>query len=85
MEQPRIELACERVETQVRITVSDNGRRLEATVREQIFVPFFTTKPGGSGIGLNLVRHIALAHEGRLDLDVREPRGLIFSLWLPLS
>jgi two-component system nitrogen regulation sensor histidine kinase NtrY len=85
IEHPRIELACERVETQVRFTVSDNGHRLEAAVREQIFVPFFTTKPRGSGIGLSLVRHIALAHEGRLDLDVREPQGLIFSLWLPLS
>jgi signal transduction histidine kinase len=48
-----------------------------------LFVPFFTTKPGGSGIGLALVRQIAEAHEGGVSLGAREGRGAIAQLWLP--
>jgi signal transduction histidine kinase len=49
-------------------------------------VPFFTTKPGGSGIGLALVRQIAEAHDGSVALLPREyARGALARLWLPLS
>ena len=43
---------------------SDNGKGIPAQFREDIFVPFFTTKAGGSGIGLSVVRQIALKHGG---------------------
>ena len=53
---------------------------------DNLFVPFFTTKPGGSGIGLALVRQIAEAHEGGVTLVAREDaRGAVARLWLPLS
>ena len=49
-----------------------------------IFVPFFTTRPGGSGIGLVLSRQIAEAHGGTLDLKNRSDRkGCIATLRLP--
>jgi two-component system, NtrC family, nitrogen regulation sensor histidine kinase NtrY len=65
------------------IDVLDNGPGLTAEQREQIFVPFFTTKPGGSGIGLSLARRIAQAHGGRITALANEPRGSVFRLVLP--
>ncbi len=52
---------------------------------ENLFVPFFTTKPGGSGIGLMLARAIAEAHDGNVSLEARtDGPGAIARFWLPL-
>jgi len=51
----------------VTVTVGDNGPGLPADAAERIFVPFFTTKPQGSGIGLSIVRQIMVAHGGRVE------------------
>lgn len=79
-----VEIACERRGEHCVIVVADNGRGLAEPEREQIFLPFYTTKAGGSGIGLNLARHIALAHGGQLEARNRAPRGAVFELRLPL-
>jgi signal transduction histidine kinase len=64
--------------------VEDEGPGLSNT--GNLFVPFFTTKPGGSGIGLVLSRQIAEAHGGSLILANREDRiGCRASLRLPLN
>jgi two-component system, NtrC family, nitrogen regulation sensor histidine kinase NtrY len=68
---------------QVRIYVRDEGPGLSNT--SNLFVPFFTTKPGGSGIGLVLSRQIAEAHGGALMLQNREgTAGCEAVLSLPL-
>jgi two-component system nitrogen regulation sensor histidine kinase NtrY len=59
-----------RVGTQLEVVIDDEGHGLSNTAN--LFVPFFTTKPGGSGIGLVLSRQIAEAHGGSLDLRNRE-------------
>jgi signal transduction histidine kinase len=53
----------------IAISVSDNGPGIPADQREKIFVPFFTTKRQGSGIGLTLVRQIAAAHGATVDVS----------------
>ena len=63
--------------------IEDEGPGLQST--GNLFVPFFTTKPGGSGIGLALSRQIAEAHGGSLDLRNRtDARGARATLTLPL-
>ena len=63
--------------------VEDEGPGLSNT--GNLFVPFFTTKPGGSGIGLVLSRQIAEAHGGSLTLENREDRtGCRASLRMPI-
>jgi two-component system nitrogen regulation sensor histidine kinase NtrY len=65
------------------VWISDEGPGLSNTAN--LFVPFFTTKPGGSGIGLVLSRQIAEAHGGSLTLENRsDRRGCRASLVLPL-
>ena len=65
------------------ITVVDNGPGLKPAEAEAAFTPFFTTKPGGSGIGLSLARQIALAHGGRLEHRPAPRGGAAFRLLLP--
>ncbi len=69
--------------TQIEIWVKDEGPGLSNTAN--LFVPFFTTKPGGSGIGLVLSRQIAEAHGGSLTLKNRtDGHGCEARLVLPL-
>jgi signal transduction histidine kinase len=82
---PRVRLSCERTPGLVAITVTDNGIGVPEIDLEEIFVPFFTTKAGGAGIGLPLARQVALAHGGRLLARRAGDRGMIFELSLPLD
>ena len=65
------------------LLIEDEGRGVENET--SLFVPFFTTKPGGSGIGLTLCREIAEGHGGRIVLRNRDPRGAVAVLSLPLA
>ena len=68
---------------QVEVSVADEGPGLAST--SNLFVPFFTTKPQGTGIGLALSRQIAEAHQGSLSLENRTDRtGARARLRLPL-
>jgi len=66
------------------IEVGDNGGGIEEDLLEDIFVPFFTTKAGGAGVGLALARQIALAHGGSLTACRAQPTGSIFKFRLPV-
>jgi len=72
-----------RTDGRFELTVTDDGPGLPASAN--LFVPFFTTKPGGTGIGLALSRQIAEAHGGSVTLTNREDsRGCVARLSLPV-
>ena len=67
----------------VRLAVEDDGPGVRDT--NNLFVPFFTTKPEGSGIGLVLARQIAEAHGGEVTLGSRPDRaGAVARIRLPI-
>lgn len=77
-----IELTIEKTETILR--VRDNGPGIPVDRIDEIFVPFFTTKGGGSGIGLSLSRQIAAAHHATLTA-VPSDEGACFELRIPAA
>ena len=80
----RVSISWTKRRSAVEVIVSDDGPGLSGTTN--LFVPFFTTKPGGTGIGLVLSRQIAEAHGGSLVLQNRPSgRGCEARLQLPLG
>jgi nitrogen-specific signal transduction histidine kinase len=67
------------------VDVVDDGPGVPSELSDRIFVPFFTTKPKGSGLGLSIVRKIVDAHEGRIDLSSGNGTGTRFRVTLPVS
>ena len=65
------------------ICVRDNGCGMSPDVLAQAFIPFFTTKQAGTGIGLALCRQIILGHGGTISIDSEEGRGTTFTISLP--
>jgi two-component system nitrogen regulation sensor histidine kinase NtrY len=62
------------------IEVSDNGKGIPDEIGNKIFVPFYTTKQQGSGVGLALTRQIILAHGGAIKYELRETGGTVFRM-----
>ena len=62
------------------IEIGDNGPGLDEALGEKIFLPFFTTKPDGSGIGLALARQVMLVHKGAITAAARPGGGALFRL-----
>ena len=63
---PAIVFSCVSLQERVEITVKDNGPGIDPGIQENIFVPFFSTKAEGTGIGLSLSRQIMALHGGRI-------------------
>ena len=83
---PRISLRAWTDEQQrVVIEVQDNGSGIPADVRDSIFIPFFTTRPNGSGIGLSLAKQIVELHQGSIQVRSAEGTGSTFQLWFPAT
>jgi len=67
----------------VLVAVRDSGPGIDPKNLERVFETFYTTKSGGTGMGLSISRSIVAAHEGRLWADVNAPRGAVFQFTLP--
>jgi signal transduction histidine kinase len=68
----------------IRVQVSDTGTGVSSEIRDKIFTPFFTTKTGGSGLGLSVTRLVVELHGGRLRIASEENRGTSVSVLLPV-
>jgi GAF domain-containing protein len=69
----------------VTLSIGDTGGGIPQEIVDEVFNPFFTTKEIGTGLGLTLVRRIARAHGGRVEVRNRPGEGVTFFLWLPVS
>ncbi len=78
---PRIQLSSRMNERgRVVIQVSDNGPGIAAEAREKVFIPFFTTKKEGSGIGLSFSRQVMRLHHGIISVQSQPGTGTVFTL-----
>ncbi len=67
-------------DNKILINIMDNGNGIPDDIREQIFLPFFSTKEGGSGIGLSLARQIMRLHHGSIKLHHNPEGNTVFSI-----
>lgn len=79
----RLRVELTRAGRGVRLTVADTGIGMTAEQRRRAFEAFFTTKPGGSGLGLAVVRSMLDLYGGRVTVESEPGRGTRFDLWLP--
>jgi signal transduction histidine kinase len=68
---------------QVQVTVEDSGTGLDPNTIDKVFESFYSTKPGGMGMGLSISRSIVRAHGGRLWATARNGPGTMFHFVLP--
>ena len=85
VERRLVEIDAAVVASRMHIRVADRGPGIDAAIAEQVFAPFFTTKDGGLGLGLNICRTIVESHRGRLTFANRVDGGTVFTLELEVS
>ncbi|MFI5195190.1 MAG: sensor histidine kinase, partial [Chitinophagales bacterium] len=80
---PRIQLSAFNVSNnKINIKVADNGCGIPAALMDRIFIPFFSTRKNGSGIGLSLSQQILMLHKGNIQVQSVENEGSVFTLHL---
>lgn len=80
VKKPHIALSASATDGKPKIQVSDNGKGIPANLLENIFIPFFTTRKSGSGVGLTLSKQIMLLHGGNILVHSDEGKGSVFTL-----
>ena len=85
---PIVSVSTKKVDSHIKISVSDNGGGIPEKVKEKIFQPFFTTKPTGQGTGLGLSMSydiVTKGHAGELTLETSNGEGTTFFINLPVN
>jgi signal transduction histidine kinase len=67
----------------IAVEVSDQGCGVPQELQQKIFNPFFSTKKEGSGMGLAISKRIVHLHQGKMEFRPNNPRGSVFTIWLP--
>jgi len=81
----RIWVSSEKLANGVKITVGDTGTGIPEDKLSKIFNLYFTTKQGGTGLGLSMVHQIISAHEGTIQVHSKVGEGTIFEILLPME
>lgn len=80
-ENPQISIvASQNVNNRITIDIADNGHGIKPDLMDKIFMPFFTSKKEGSGIGLSLSRQIMQMHKGAISVKSKPEEGTVFTL-----
>jgi Signal transduction histidine kinase involved in nitrogen fixation and metabolism regulation len=80
IESPTITLSTEERDDIVMLNITDNGTGIEKDIQDKIFIPFFTTKINGTGVGLSLSKQIMHLHKGNMAVHSTPGAGTTFSL-----
>lgn len=78
-----IEVKCSENNSRINIEVKDNGIGISQEVRNKIFIPFYSTRDNGSGIGLSFSKFVILQHGGRIKVESEIDKGTRFTIDLP--
>jgi nitrogen fixation/metabolism regulation signal transduction histidine kinase len=78
-----ISVLCRKNNSRINIEVKDNGKGISQEVRKKIFIPFFSTRDNGSGIGLSFSKFVILQHGGRIKVESEINKGTRFTIDLP--
>ncbi|MGB2696470.1 MAG: ATP-binding protein, partial [Candidatus Zixiibacteriota bacterium] len=70
-------------EDNVILKISDNGEGMDKKTKEKLFTPFFTTKDGGTGLGLSTVKKIVEAHKGSVEIESQPGKGTTITVSFP--
>ncbi|KFE64841.1 ATP-binding protein [Hyalangium minutum] len=81
--EPRVRVSLSEKGSDVLIEIQDNGSGIEAEHLEHIFEPFYTTKPGGSGLGLSICHSVITGFGGDISVDSTPGKGTTFRVRLP--
>ena len=79
-----VKVALAKNDERIAISITDQGVGIPEQIKEKIFTPFFTTRDGGTGLGLALVRKVVDAHRGAIFVANNSDRGSTFTIELPL-
>ncbi len=82
-ENPEIALQVGKTDGLIRIGTRDNGRGMSAEQQQQLFKPFVTTKPGGTGLGLVIIKKMLTAMQGGIKIKSQEGVGTTVDIYLP--
>ncbi|MBU8771818.1 sensor histidine kinase [Cytobacillus oceanisediminis] len=80
----KIDLKAKALNQKVSITIQDNGLGMSEKTISKLFVPFYTTKEKGTGIGLSICQKIIEEHDGKINVHSKMSQGTIFEIELPL-
>lgn len=82
---PEIKVHIKNRKDTVEIKVKDNGHGIPDEVISNIFEPNFTTKSGGMGLGLGMVKNLVMSYNGKIDFDTKLDKGTTFTINFPLE
>jgi signal transduction histidine kinase len=72
--------AVRNAQQRIQLRVADNGAGIPAELLDKIFIPFFSTRKTGSGIGLSLCKQIMMVHRGNIHVQSLSGEGTVFTL-----
>jgi nitrogen fixation/metabolism regulation signal transduction histidine kinase len=81
---PLIKVSIKKLSKTVCITVKDNGKGIPLNIRNNIFEPNFTTKSGGMGLGLGMVKNLVDSYDGKIEFESKINKGTSFKITFPI-